>query len=312
MKARRVGSGGRAVTTGQAYPRLVKNALWYASLGYGVLPVVAGRKVPATANGLRDATIDRAIIQAWWTAMPYANVGILPASDVLVLDVDESDRFPDLAAFYPELDAAPLHRTPSGGYHVVVRVPKGWTMPTRVRARPGVDIRGLDRAYVLAPPSVVAGSAYETIRPLVPPGQLPLSSGALLAYLSSWPSCAVERRAVVVPRTAKQRARLRRLAAVALRAETHAVSSAREGTRNDRLNRAAFSLGGFVASGALAEEEVRAALLEAAEVAGRRGHPFSRSEALGTIESGLRAGMEQARVLPAPKLRSVKVGRRHG
>ncbi len=310
MKARRVGDGGRARTTGEVYPGFAENALWYANLGYAVLPLGPGAKAPATAHGLHDAATDPLTVRAWGDAMPHANVGILPWG--LVLDLDNPSTLPNLVARYPELDAAPLHRTPSGGYHVFVRVPAGWTMPTRVGAQPSVDIRGLGRAYVVAPPSIVGGCAYEAIRPLVPPGQLPLASTALLAYLSPGPSPAVERKAVIVPRTTKQRARLRRLAAEALRGEIQGVASAREGTRNDRLNRAAFSLGGFVASSALSEEEVRAALLDAAEVAGRRGHPLSRVEALGTIESGLRAGMEQARVLPAPRLRSVRVGRRHG
>lgn len=128
-------------------------ALWYAHLGYAVLPLLPNSKVPATRNGLKDATRDPEQIKAWWSANPNFNVGILAPENVLVLDVDDPEVLPDLFATYPVLLEAPLHSTPSGGAHIFLRVPDGWTMPARVQAIPGVDVRGLGRAYVVAPPS---------------------------------------------------------------------------------------------------------------------------------------------------------------
>jgi hypothetical protein len=71
----------------------------------------------------------------------------------------------------------------------------------------------------------------------------------------------------------------------ALRRECDAVATAPAGMRNDRLNRAAFSLARFVATGELAELEVRENLAAAARIAGIKG-----SEVTKTIASGMRSG----------------------
>jgi len=76
----------------------------------------------------------------------------------------------------------------------------------------------------------------------------------------------------------------------ALDREVAAVAGASEGTRNETLNRAAFSLGQLVASGALKEGAVFDALICAATSAG-----LDASEARATIRSGLRAGSSTPR-----------------
>ena len=70
----------------------------------------------------------------------------------------------------------------------------------------------------------------------------------------------------------------------ALRRECEALAAAPVGTRNDRLNRAAWSLGRFVLAGELGEVEVIVSLTAAARVAGLSG-----PEVAKTIASGLRA-----------------------
>lgn len=72
--------------------------------------------------------------------------------------------------------------------------------------------------------------------------------------------------------------------------EADAVAAAAEGSRNDRLNRAAFALGTFVGAGALGADEARGVLLEAAS---RCGLPTA--EAAATIRSGLAAGIRHPR-----------------
>ena len=71
----------------------------------------------------------------------------------------------------------------------------------------------------------------------------------------------------------------------ALRDETRLVATARPGTRNDTLNRAAFSLGQLVAAGLLPPLAVVSTLASAAERAG-----LPTDEARRTIRSGLAAG----------------------
>jgi hypothetical protein len=67
------------------------------------------------------------------------------------------------------------------------------------------------------------------------------------------------------------------------------VVLAREGQRNDTLNRAAFALGRFVASGELDARDIGPALVGAALATG-----LPRVEAVRTIASGLRAAIRGA------------------
>jgi len=81
-----------------------------------------------------------------------------------------------------------------------------------------------------------------------------------------------------------------RYAAAALRYEAEKVGTAKEGTRNATLNRAAFCLGSLVAAGMLPREVAEAALGEAALAAGLGG-----KEITATIRSGMEAGMKNPR-----------------
>jgi hypothetical protein len=78
----------------------------------------------------------------------------------------------------------------------------------------------------------------------------------------------------------------------ALRREPERLSVAREGTRNDALNRAGFALGRLVASGALEEAKTRDALVAAGQELGLGSRECER-----TVASGLSAGIEQLRGL---------------
>ena len=76
----------------------------------------------------------------------------------------------------------------------------------------------------------------------------------------------------------------------ALRRELERLAQTQNGTRNDQLNKAAFSLGQLVASGALNETETTAALIQAGQDLG-----LGLNECERTVASGLSAGMEQPR-----------------
>lgn len=79
----------------------------------------------------------------------------------------------------------------------------------------------------------------------------------------------------------------------ALREETRLVATALPGTRNDTLNRAAFSLGQLVAAGLLPSLTVSTTLASAAERAG-----LPADEARRTIRSGMTAGARYPRKQP--------------
>lgn len=88
-----------------------------------------------------------------------------------------------------------------------------------------------------------------------------------------------------------------RYAAKALEDETAAVAAAAPGTRNDRLNDAAFNLGTLAGAGALTEEQVVGELLAAADACGLVGDD-GRRPTEQTIQSGFRAGVAKPRVIP--------------
>jgi hypothetical protein len=87
------------------------------------------------------------------------------------------------------------------------------------------------------------------------------------------------------------------------------VATAKEGTRNDELNRAAFALGQLVAGGEVDEVEARDGLYNAALANGLIDDDGVKA-ALKTIESGLRDGMGEPRSAPEQEDRRSRSGRR--
>ncbi|GIW24751.1 bifunctional DNA primase/polymerase [Meiothermus sp.] len=82
-------------------------------------------------------------------------MGILPPAEVLVLDFDDPATWDGLRAEYPELAEAPRQRTPRGGVHVFLRLPESLvgSLTTSARKLPGLDLRGMGKAYLAASPT---------------------------------------------------------------------------------------------------------------------------------------------------------------
>jgi hypothetical protein len=134
-------------------------ALFYASLGWSVVPVRRGEKIPAE-RWARFQTLpaDHAQIMAWFAENPTFGVGLIQGgrSATIVLDFDAASGGLETLA---ELDARGLPQsvrqfTPGGGVHVVLLHP-GRYVPTRKSVRPGMDVRG-DGGFIVATPSVHA------------------------------------------------------------------------------------------------------------------------------------------------------------
>ena len=130
--------------------RFLDAALEYAQRGIGVFPLKPRTKVPATRNGLHDATCDPEQIRRWWRpSNPLWNIAIRPASHLLVLDVD-----PRSGGSLDDLGQFPTTRTAStggGGFHVWFR----YAGPVRGKLADtdGVDIKS-HNGYLVAPPSI--------------------------------------------------------------------------------------------------------------------------------------------------------------
>jgi len=162
----------------------LQSAHEYAKLGYPVLPLVPGKKVPLCAHGLKEASCNPARIAAWWRKWPTANIG-LRTDCLVVLDIDPGGRLPeDLRQAIREL-RPPIQKTPRG-YHVFLRLPEGkaWK-PSVSKIAAGVDIRVGPGSYVVVSPSIVDGHMYTFLRPLRPPEEIPFPPPELAQLLDA-------------------------------------------------------------------------------------------------------------------------------
>ncbi|MBS0592030.1 MAG: bifunctional DNA primase/polymerase [Proteobacteria bacterium] len=266
-------------------------ALRYAARGWAVFPLQPAGKQPRTRHGLHDATSDRRRIRAWWAACPTANIG-LATGRLVVLDVDGEEGRASLAAL--EGDRGPLPPTlralTARGAHLYFLAPPGPAIPNSAgRLGRGLDVRG-EGGYVVAPPSVHPDGGTYRWASRATPAMLPEHLAASLRHA---PTRARDR--APLPTALRAGDRAERYLLAALEGECDAVAEAKEGTRNDTLNRAAFRLGQLSAAvpGFADDATLTAALLDAADAAG-----LGETEAVTTIASGLRAGHENPRPLP--------------
>lgn len=258
-------------------------ALDYAARGWPVHPLRPGQKVPATANGCKDATLDAERITAWWARHPDSNIGLATGHAFDVVDIDNwdaADRVQELAG--PDWPTGPTTITPRG-WHVYLE-PSGRGNAAGII--PGLDYRGRG-GYVVVPPSVVGDVAYIWSPAFPPTLDLPPCPDWLTdLWDNRRQRPAITSQLVNGNRTCPTSGYGRR----ALESELGRLVLTPEGARNDELVRAAYRLGQLVAAGDLGAAEVAGALLAAAARIG-----LGDAEASATITSGMRAGMQSPR-----------------
>jgi hypothetical protein len=275
-------------------PALLRSALEMASRGWHLFPCATGTKRPALrGNWQRLATTDPGRIRDWWAYRPY-NIGIsCGPSGLAVIDLDVPKRrgaeVPTGVSTLTELcqragqpypSATFTVSTPSGGTHLYFGAPAVAITNSASRLGPLIDIRA-EGGYILGAGSRVGGRAYICTNATLP---APLPAWIARAVTQPPPGpapspLAMTRNALAVP-----------YGLAALREETARVAAAPEGTRNDTLNRAAFSLGQLVAGGYLPGSAVISSLTEAARESG-----LPDREATRTINSGMTAGTRRPR-----------------
>lgn len=147
-----------------AADRMQRSALRYAALGWRVFPLRAGTKRPATENGFHDGTTDPEAIRRAFPPGTRYNLGATPPPDLIALDLDVKDG-DDGPAALRSLDlatpATAVQTTPSGGRHLIYRLPAGvdgWESQGDIA--PGVDTRASGKGYIVLAPSIVGGAAY--------------------------------------------------------------------------------------------------------------------------------------------------------
>ena len=239
-------------------------------------------KHPITACGYLDASGRPDQVERWWRRWPHANIGVPTGVAFDVVDVDGPAGMAGVRSLIGrgEFNPGPVVRTGRGWHYLVTPTGNG----CRVGLLPGVDYRGRG-GYVIAPPSVHAsGPRYRWYTPLL---------GAAAAPLPQLPETLAERLQPAPqrnPSTSLGAVDSGRYAQVALAGELDRLHRAREGERNDTLNRAAFRCYQLAAGGLLDCEQVTAAFTVAALQAG-----LGQRETARTLASARAGGFGQPR-----------------
>lgn len=272
--------------------------------GFALFPLRAGSKVPAVARDWEHTATTSLVRLRRLTGDPGANHAIACGpSNLLVIDIDVAKPDAARAPGNPTNGLDVLRElagdralprtftvgTPSGGRHLYFRPPaEGPELRNTVRRiGPLIDTRGVG-GYVVAPGSRVDGVVYEILDD-APIAELPAWIASLLRPFEARP--AVGEPLPLATALGPIRARLgSAYALAALSRETARVESAAVGTRNDTLNRAAYSLGTLVGGGILDQSEVEAELTRAALAAG-----LDARETASTLRSGITAGLARPR-----------------
>jgi hypothetical protein len=119
-------------------------------MGYACFPCRQNKR-PATPNGFKAAVMDRDAIEELWSRYPGVLVGVATGamSGIAVLDIDA--KHDEARTWWGEhrdrLLPARVHRTRSGGLHILYRHRPGLSCSTSKIAR-GVDVRA-DGGYII-------------------------------------------------------------------------------------------------------------------------------------------------------------------
>jgi len=269
-------------------------------LGWSFTPLAGKRPTLEGWQKRPRETLDEAL--AW---AEQDNVGLRTGriSGIVVIDVDPGADITnlDLPGTVTALTGRP------GAYHLyyLCEVPLG---NSSGRLGPHIDVRG-DGGQVVFPGSVhpETGALYtwaEGHEPWnVEIAPLPEAIIELLrAKVAPDKDIPAENdHAIPVNSAGDIPAKTKHYAQTALKMELHAVSTSATGSRNETLNKAAFSLGTLVGGGYLNGTEVEEALMAAAGACGLVDDPDDGPERTrNTIRSGLQAGMAQPRHIDLP------------
>lgn len=257
-------------------------ALRYAASGIPVFPCFENKK-PRTTHGFKDASTDPTQINAWWREFPNASIGSPTGGNSFVLDVDLPDGPEALAKLEQEYGSLPHtleQMTGSGGRHLFFKLPEGVQIKNSAgKIGKGLDSRGIG-GYVILPPSPhPSGQRYQWTGKGILHAAPEWLLQRILGTKTKRRSSSLPDNFDDAPETAKK--------------HLIAIASAREGERNDTLNRESFAIGQLVGCGHFTMRDVISFVYTAAKISGLGPKEYFR-----TITSGIRAGKDHPKAEP--------------
>jgi hypothetical protein len=177
-------------------------------MGFKVIPLHPGSKVPATKNGIHDATGDIDRLKVLAEFIPDANISVACGANIgnnglIVVDVDAHhggiESMKRLVKAHGELPNCPMSKTPQGGFHLYFANDDRVTNSVGTLAK-GLDVRSKG-GYVVLPPShwdgtkmkrvdgkpqlvkVCDGGDYRWVRPPLGPNMPPMPQWMLKLLL---------------------------------------------------------------------------------------------------------------------------------
>jgi hypothetical protein len=228
-------------------------------------------KTPRIAGGFKSATCFSDQITSWWRQWPDAFIGAATGHIFDVIDIDsakhpEAERWRVDQQCTKRLPATRMHKTRSGGYHLLYRAEEGLTNSAGKLER-GVDVRAKG-GYIIWWPAQ----------------GLKVWNPKFIAYMPEWILEALRAKPRLVT-TATAHAIINGDATRRIKAVLAEVATASEGERSNLLYWGACRFVELCNEGLLDEAHAHDLLLEAARYA---GHPDDRS--LSTIDSAFKAG----------------------
>lgn len=122
-------------------------------------------KHPRTANGLKAATTDAAIIEEWFSKWPDSNIGIATGeiSGFFVIDIDRHktngfEAWEQLIDHFGKRPETVEAITGGDGAHLLFKYHEG--IGNRTDLLPGIDVRGQGGFIVAAPSNHQSGKVY--------------------------------------------------------------------------------------------------------------------------------------------------------
>jgi len=133
----------------------------YMTRGWSVFPVAG--KIPATKNGVLDASQEHGDIPGWWTGSRHG-VGLATGepSGVWAVDIDSDEAMRSFIALQNGEQSKTVVSKTKRGYHLLFRMPVGRDVRNSAgKIADGIDVRGTGGYIVLPPSPHPDGGSYE-------------------------------------------------------------------------------------------------------------------------------------------------------